>query len=299
MLRTEILRGLSTLMAAVESSDVLSVTDRVYRDLTRQSGEVHMPELLTAYQKFLLAYSNFGPTEKQLMEHLEISDYASADWWSIVIAAAGGASKTPDAAATIGRAAFRLRFVMDYLPSVAGMLRRDSATGPSTLMVVLPEEAGKFSSPARIITALESISMLYEATAEMNVQSSTDLVVTGCDSGKDKLFEFQGTPDLIAKLKELLLDLWDNAIYYREKKFAERQDLIAKNLPVLVQIAGLEEKKQMQPERAELLRRKFVAGASKFFETGASIPDMDKFASYQTRELLTPKETLLLAARAS
>jgi hypothetical protein len=166
-------------------------------------------------------------------------------------------------------------------------------------MLVLPEESGKFSSPARICAALESVATLYEAVAEMNVQSSTDLVVTGCDSGRDKLFEFEGTPDLIAKLKELLLDLWDNAIYYREKKFTERQDLISKNLPVLTDIAGLEEKKQMQPERAELLRRKFIAGASKFFEAGASIPDMDKFATYQPRELLTPKATLLLAAHAA
>lgn len=299
MLRTELLRGLANLMAAVETSDVLAISDRVYRDVTRQSGEVHMPELLTAYQKFLLAYSNFGSTEKRLMEQLEIGEYASAEWWSVVIAAAGGASKSPDAASTIGRAAFRLRFVMDYLPSVVGLLQRGGDAEPraGTLMVVLPEEGGRFSSPARIITVFESVSGLYEALAELNVQSNTDLVVTGCDSGQDKMFEFQGAPGLIDKLKELLLDLWDNAIYYREKKFAERQDLIAKNLPVLSHISGLEEKQQMEPERAELLRRKFVAGAAKFFEAGASIPDMDKFASYQPRELLTPKETLLLASR--
>jgi hypothetical protein len=299
MLRAELLRGLGNLLAAVEASDVLSVTDRVYRDLTRQSGEVEMSEILTAYQKFLMTYSGFAATEKQLMKQLEVAEYASAEWWSVVIAAAGGSAKSPDAAATIGRPAFRLRFLMDYIPSVIGLLKTDSVAGPpaGSLVLVLPEEHGKFSSPARIISALESVASLYEAVAELSGQSSTDLVVVGCDSGRDKLFEFQGTPDLIDKLKELLLDVWDNAIYYREKKFTERQELISKNLPILVHIAGLEEKKQLQPERAELLRRKFVAGASKFFETGASIPDMDKFATYQPRELLSAKETLLLAAR--
>ncbi|HTZ71829.1 MAG TPA: hypothetical protein VMB71_14325, partial [Acetobacteraceae bacterium] len=246
-----------------------------------------------------VAYSGFAPTEKLLMQHLEVNEYSSPEWWAVVIAAASGGAKAQDAAATIGRPAFRLRFLMDYLPSVLGLLRHETHTParPGSLMMVLPEENGKFSSPARLATALESVATLYEATAELNGQSSTDLVVTACDSGKDKLFEFQGTPDLIDKLKELLLDLWDNAIYYREKKFAERQDLIAKNLPVLAQIAGLEEKKQMQPEKAELLRRKFIAGAGKFFEAGASIPDMDKFANYQPRDVLAPKETLLLAAR--
>ena len=300
MLRTEMLRGLASLMEAVERSDVLTVTDRVYRDVTRQSGEVEMPELLTAYQKFLLAYGGFSATEKLLMKQLEVSEYAEASWWSVVIAAAGGGAKTADAAATIGRPAFRLRFLMDYMPSVVGLLQQDglAPARPGSLMLQLPEEGGKYSSPARLIAALESVNMLYEAVAEMDVQSSTDLVVTACDSGQDKLFEFQGAPAVIGKLKEVLLDVWDNAVYYREKKFAERQDLIAKNLPVLTHIASLEEKKQMQPERAELLRRKFVTGASKFFETGASIPDMDQFATYRVRELLAPKETLLLAAQA-
>ncbi|HTZ70285.1 MAG TPA: hypothetical protein VMB71_06505, partial [Acetobacteraceae bacterium] len=100
MLRTEMLRGLQNLIAAVESSDVLAVTDRVYRDLTRQTGEVEMPELLTAYQKFLVAYSGFAPTEKLLMQHLEVNEYSSPEWWAVVIAAASGGAKAQDAAAT-------------------------------------------------------------------------------------------------------------------------------------------------------------------------------------------------------
>lgn len=312
MLRSEIVRGLATLLAAVESSNVLTMVERVYRDLTRQAGEVKLPELLEAYQKFLLAYnSQFGPAEKQAMKVLEFAEFADAEWWSTVISAAGGAAKTADAASVIGHPLFRLRFVVDYLPAVIGLMKRETdpdaaalqadihAAGqrPGHMLLILPEDGAKFSSPARVASAIESVALLYEAFAELNVQSTTDLVIKSCDSGTDKVFEFQGLPDLIEKVKELLLDLWDNVIYYREKRFSERLDLTAKNLPILSEIAALEEKNQLQKERAELLRRKFTQGAGKFFETGSSIPEMNKHATYVPRQLLSPKETLLLPAR--
>ena len=312
MLRTEIMRGLANLLTTVEDSQVLDVVERVYRELTRQSGEVRVTEVLEAYQKFLLAYnSRFTTVERNLMRTLEIHEFAEAEWWSVVIGAASGAGKTQEAAASIGHPLYRLRFVADYLPQVIALLRRDSdpdlaalkatayAGGQRSghLLLILPEEGGKFSSPQRLSASIDAVCILYEAFAELNVQSSTDLVVKSCDSGLDKIFEFQGLPDIIAKVKELLLDLWDNVIYYREKRFAERLDLTAKHLPILADIGALEEKKQIQKERAELLRRKFTSGATKFFETGSSIPEMAQHSSYVPRTLLAPKETLLLPAR--
>jgi hypothetical protein len=311
MLRTEIVRGLHNLLAAVDSSNALDMVERVYRDVTRQTGEVKLAELLVSYQKFQQAYTGFSTAERQVMKTLDIQEFAEPDWWSVVIGAAGGAAKSQEAAATIGHPLYRLRFVVDYLPSVITLLRRETdpditamqteiyAAGirPGHLILILPEDGGKFSSPSRVAGAIESIALLYEAFAELNVQSTTDLVIKSCDSGLDKIFEFQGLPDLIEKVKEMLLDLWDNVIYYRERRFTERLDLSAKNLPILTDIAALEEKGQLQKERAELLRRKFTQGASKFFETGSSIPEMNKFSQYSPRSLLSPKETLLLAAR--
>ena len=104
---------------------------------------------------------------------------------------------------------------MDYLPQVIALLRRDSdpdlvtlkstsyASGarPGHLLLILPEDGGKFSSPQRLASAIESVNILYEAFAELNVQSSTDLVVKSCDSGLDKVFEFHGLPDIMAKVK--------------------------------------------------------------------------------------------------
>ena len=311
MLRTDIMRGLANLLGAVEDSRALDVVERVYRDLTRQTGEVGMTEVLESYQAFLLAYnSRFGATEKQLMKILEVHEFAEAAWWSSVIGAASGAGKTQEAAAAIGHPLYRLRFAADYLPQVVSLMKRDgdpdvaglkadAAAGgdrPGHLLLILPEEGGKSSSPLRLTAAIESIAILYEGFAELGVHSTTDLVVKSCDSGVDKVFEFQGLPALIEKVKELLLDLWDNVIYYREKKFSERLELTAKHLPILAEIAALEGKNQLQKERAELLRRKFTTGATKFFETGSSIPEMMRHANYVPRQLLSPKETLLLPA---
>jgi hypothetical protein len=312
MLRAEIMRGLAGLLTAVEDSNALDVVERVYRELTRQTGEVKLTEVLEAYQKFLGAYNtHFAPAERQLMKTLDIQEFAEAEWWSVVIGAASGAGKTQEAAATIGHPLYRLRFVSEYLPQVIMLLKRDSdpdisamkaevyagGVRPGHLTLILPEDGNKFSSPLRVTQAIESIAILYEAFAELGVHSTTDLVVKSCDSGQDKVFEFQGLVDLIEKVKELLLDLWDNVIYYREKRFAERLDLTAKHLPILAEIAALEEKNQLQKERAELLRRKFTTGATKFFETGSSIPEMTRHSNYVPRQLLSPKETLLLPAR--
>jgi hypothetical protein len=312
MLRTEIVRGLANLLSAVESSNVLDVTERVYRELTRQSGDVKIPEVLDCYQKFMLAYnSSFSNIERQVVKALDVAEFADAEWWSVVIATVSGGARTSDAATMIAHPLYRLRFAVEYLPNLITLLKRETdpdirmlqselyagGNRPGHMILILPEEGGKFSSPMRVAAAIESVSLLYEAFAELNVQSTTDLVMNSCDSGLDKVFEFRGLNDVIEKVKGLLLDLWDNVIYYRDKRFADRMEMSARNLRVLADIAGLEEKNLLQKERAELLRRKFIAGTSKFFETGSSIPEMNKFSTYLPRHLLAPKETLLLQGR--
>ena len=245
------------------------------------------------------------------MKALDVGEFADAEWWSVVIATASGGPKAPDAATMIAHPLYRLRFAVDYLPNLITLLKRETdpdiralqselyagGNRPGHMILILPEEGGKFSSPMRVAAAIESVSLLYEAFAELNVQSTTDLVMNSCDSGLDKVFEFRGLNDVIEKVKGLLLDLWDNVIYYRDKRFADRMEMSARNLRVLADIAGLEERNLLQKERAELLRRKFIAGTSKFFETGASIPEMNKFSTYLPRHLLAPKETLLLQGR--
>ncbi len=309
MLRSEIVRGLALFLAAVETSNILPVVEQVYRDLTRQSVESRTIEVLDAYQKFLLAYNTqFTDAARQAMKLLDIAEFADNEWWTVLIMASSGNNKLADASSVVGRPLFRLRFVVDYLPQVIALLKHGSEGQMISLtplvqvpdpigiglVVVVPEEEGKHSSPSRIIASMDAVATIYEAFADIDNKPGSDLVLASCDSGGDKVFEYQGRPDIIEKVRKLLLDIWKNAIYFGERKFAERLELISKALPVLEEIAGMESSGKLAKERAELLRRKILAGVGKFIESGSSIPEMSKLSLYIPRQVLAPKEALRL-----
>ena len=188
------------------------------------------------------------------------------------------------------------------MPNVISLLKQDTPP-PSTgraagkIVLQLSEEGARYSSPQRVISALEAVTQLYQAFADLVGLPESDLLVQSCDAGTDKMFTFSGLPELTERVVDCLLEVWRNAIYFREKKFSDRLDLIAKALPVLADIATAEEQSRIAPERAELLRRKVIGAAQKFIETGSTIPEMYNFTSYVPRQLLAPKEALLLEAR--
>jgi hypothetical protein len=299
LLRSEIVRGLNNLLAVLEETRVPVVVEGVYRDLARSPGETKTLEVLQAFQAFLLAYSTkFTDVERQVMTRLDIGEFADSEWWAMLILASTPGQKPADASASIGRPLYRLRFVIDYLPTVIDLLdhKTHDMPGLSPLVVVLPEENGRLSTPARALASMEAVIALYEAFADLGDRPSSDLVLVSCDAGHDKVFHYAGLPDLIAKVRDTLLELWRNAIYYRERKFDDRLDLIAKNLPLLADLGAQESLGQIAKERAELLRRKVLTGATRFIESGSSIPEMSDLSLYVPREVLAPKEALLLEA---
>ncbi len=299
MLRSEIVRGLSSLLRAMETSRVPAVVEGVYRDLARSPGETKTTDVLAAYQAFMLAYTTqFTEVERQVMATLDIAEFADGEWWTMVIVASSPGAKAADASSAIGRPLYRLRFVIDYLPAVISLLEQDEElAGLQRLTVVLPEEGGRRSSPARIMASMDSVTTLYETFADIGARPGSDLVLLSCDAGGDKVFSYAGLPDLIDKVRTTLLEIWRNAIYFRERKFTDRLELIAKALPILAELATLEEQGQVAPERAELLRRKVLTGATKFIESGSSIPEMSDLSLYVPRQVLAPKEALLLESK--
>ena len=299
MLRSEIVRGLNNLLQALEKSRVPLIVEGVYRDLARAPGETKTIDVLQAYQSFMLAYtSQFTEVERKVLATLDIAEFADNEWWTMLIMASSSGPKAPEASSAIGRPLYRLRFVIDYLPTVISLLdqKLDDVPADSRLMVVLPEEGGRRSNPARTVAALDAVIMLYEAFADIAGKPASDLVLLATDSGTDKMFEFAGLPELIEKVRGTLLEIWRNAIYYRERKFDERLDLIAKALPVLAELNGLEDEGKVAKEKAELLRRDILSGATLFIESGSSIPEMSDMSLYVPRQVLAPKEALLIGS---
>lgn len=301
MLRSEIVRGLNNLLQALDKSRVPVVVEGVYRDLARAAGETKTIEVLQSYQNFMVAYNTeFTEVERKVLATLDIAEFADNEWWTMVIMASSPGPKASEASSAIGRPLYRLRFVIDYLPTVIALLdlQQEDVPAAGRMVVVLPEESGKRSSPARVRESLDAVSMLYEAFADIARLPSSDLVLLSLDSGADKVLEFAGLPDLMQKLRETLLEIWRNAIYYRERKFTERLDLIARALPVLAELNSMEEQGHLEKEKAELLRRDILDGATKFIESGSSIPEMNEMSLYVPRQLLAPKEALLLGTEA-
>ncbi len=297
MLRSEIVRGLNNLLQALEKSRVPVIVEGVYRDLARAPGETKTIEVLQAYQSFMQAYnSQFTDVERKVLATLDIAEFADNEWWTMLIMASSPGPKAPEASSAIGRPLYRLRFVIDYLPTVIALLdqKMDEVESGERLIVVLPEEGTRRSTPGRVVASMNAVILLYEAFADISKASASDLVLLSFDSGTDKVLEFAGLPELVQKVRITLLEIWRNAIYYRERKFAERLDLISKALPILGELNVLEEQGQVAKEKAELLRRDIMEGARNFIESGSSIPEMSDLSLYVPRQVLAPKEALLL-----
>jgi hypothetical protein len=297
LLRSEIVRGLNNLLKALDTSRVPVIVEGVYRDLARAPGETKTIDVLKSYQSFMLAYNTqFTDVERKVLATLDIAEFADNEWWTMLIMASSPGPKAPEASSSIGRPLYRLRFVIDYLPTVISLLdqKTDAVPTPERLVVVLPEEGERRSSPARVVASIESVMLFYEAFADIGNKPASDLVLLSCDSGADKVLEFAGLPEIVLKVRTTLLEIWRNAIYYRERKFNERLDLIARALPILSEINVLEDQGQIAKEKAELLRRDILSGATKFIESGSSIPEMSDMSLYVPRQVLAPKEALLL-----
>jgi hypothetical protein len=126
-------------------------------------------------------------------------------------------------------------------------------------------------------------------------RAESDLIVTACDSGSDKLFDFAGLADVVQKIKEIIESVWDRAIFHRERKLSERLELISKSLPIVEQISALQNNGNIAPELAENIRRKITSGVIGFLETGCLIPEIQAQTSFDPVKILPPQEILLLA----
>ena len=104
-----------------------------------------------------------------------------------------------------------------------------------------------------------------------------------------------GAASIIESLKEVLLKLWDKAVFFREIQTSNRLELIAQALPIIDRIGDLEVEKKLSPEQAELLRRKVADGAGKFLRVGATIPEMAAVSSHDPRRLMAPELKQLAA----
>jgi hypothetical protein len=303
MLRSQIVSATTNVLLALRSSGVVKAIASARRP--RSDSEPN-PALFAAFQNFSVAASRFGEAEREILRRMNLEELLSPTWWALIVPRGGTEPQSRPALSMI----MRVEFVTDHLPALLDLLKRDTdpsidslrdeirpdAFGPERLILILPEVTGKLSSPARVTEAIDSISILYIAVADLFGSSSSDLAVASCDSGSDKVFDFTGLAEVVEKVKELILSIWDRVVYHKELKTKERIDTVAKTLPIFEHIAELERTEKLSRESAELFRRRLTEGTTKFLETGATIPEIGDRSTNDPAKLLQAKQTLLLEA---
>ena len=167
------------------------------------------------------------------------------------------------------------------------------------LTVILVETSDVDMKPERAIMALDSINQFYQVYCKMNVGGDQYLAPIGCDSGSDKSFDFRGSTEIIGKIKQTALDIWQIIVFHKEIEASKRIKLVAESLPVLIEIDQMKKKRRLNREEAEILRRQTIDAATQFIESGIILPEIEDSSIYDPRVLLSPSPRLLAGPEAS
>lgn len=286
MLRSEIIGAVKNLAFALGASRIMEALR------TEIQNENSIELLLSSYSKFLSFFSPPSPAEKRLLDILQISPLLEPEWWGKLMV-----SSKEDRSRQARMVMMRnVDFLVDKLPQIAALLERQQIGFESEerLNLIISETEGQTSTPERITAAIESVSLIYRALCRLHLQPENTLALRTCDSGSDKSFDFTGIPQIIGEVKATIFGIVDRVIFFRERQFSERVKCVAESLPILGQITEMVESKKISPEQGELLRRDLVEGATKFLETGSSIPELKISKKYDPDSLISSTPTLLL-----
>lgn len=296
MRRSEILSAVSEILDAIQQTHVGIAIQELLGDRPGKPDRPGRRAPVESMRQWFLASSRFTEAHAKLLEIFDLTFLNDDAFWA---AAIEGALEPPQ----IRRSHVNLRFAQEHLPKIAEMLEQakvpdsettQGASASQLLSVLVLENDDLSSTPQRIILVLQSIADLYEACAVVvGTGENSSLRVVACDSGSDKSFDFLGLAKIIECIKEVILSLWDRVIFFREHQLANRLELVAQSLPIIEKISDLEEKQRIAPEQAELMRRKVTSGATKFLESGAVIPEIQRSSTFNPRQLMAPSRKLL------
>ena len=251
MRRSELAEAVMRINQSLIDSHLIEVMQDLFKQdqSTRdKSGEFVYTDLLEAFHRFSISAHDFGKTEFEVLDILNLSVLNQpGTWGKMLVPQAFLKTNLP----------FQLHshitFALEYLPRLLKLIEQqyvssfkyhpdqvpEQLRGKSIISVMILEEQYVFSKPTRITDVLESIANLYEVQAILLNNTPDDLGVIACDSGSDKSFDFLGAAKVIEGVKDLILSVWDRVVFYRERKLSERIDLIAKSLPIIEHIGGL------------------------------------------------------------
>jgi hypothetical protein len=203
MLRSELISGANRVRNALR----LPSMAQIFRG-TASAREAPNPEhVLAAFRDWFKAFEEFGKAENAIIDFFDLEDLLKIQFWNRLFFRT---PETPEATRPFLSMRLRIRDADEKLPQFTHLLQQGPhiAVSPQTkavpvLRLILPEQPSQFSTPTRIIEALDSISTFYKALSTFSGLSGgiegltgDDLVVVSCDSGSEKSFDFTGVPQI-------------------------------------------------------------------------------------------------------
>lgn len=296
---------------------VISAVERILNDLQSTGVDAMFEEALerhrqpnskdehsfvsfSVFQKYSVATASYGEAEHQILKILDLEMLPLPETWQRM-------STDPDRG-VLFHMSRAIHFAKNDLPKIVHLFRQEHVheaktggklpvelEGRTAITFILPEDRTEYSTPSRLIAALESITSIYSAFCTLENQSETDLIVLACDSGSDKSFDFLGLAKIMEEVRKFVISIWDRRVFYRHMHASQCIALIAESLPVIEKIEDLKRKQAIGPEQAELLKRKTLEGATMFLESGIYIEEMALESNHSPRQLMRAEPRLLAA----
>lgn len=302
MRRIDILKSISNVQNLLKNTGMYELIS----ELVAHENKISPATIIGKAQDFYKFYSELNNDEKRIITILGLDDLHNANFWAKTLPNGERNSKMEVTYPIYSS----LNFVQDNLGKLIDIFKQDNSPyiinernqvipridndKDKILTVILPENIDNvLSKPDRLIKVLSSIDVLYKVVSEINGYDGNDLSVLSIDSGSDKSFDFIGIAKAVDAVKELIINLWDKVVFYREKKLHERMELISKSIPLVTTINDLEKDKKLIPEQAELFRRDVLNGINDFLSAGAVLPEFSQHNSYNPRQLMSPEPKLL------
>ena len=196
-----------------------------------------------------------------------------------------------------------MRFILGGLPSILSLLQYDYEQtesqqanlriGTSVLKIILFEEENAFSSPQRLVVALQGVTEVYEACARIEKESANTISVLACDSGSDKSFDFLGVAKVFEQVRLIINDMWDKIVYFRHFEEEKKIELVTKHLKILETTSEMANNNHLSNEEAEIIKKLTISGVSKLMEAGVATDELNQRKVQEPRQLLSPERKLL------
>lgn len=305
-MRREVLyHAISRINEDLKACGIAELFDGFFNEIRSNAGKERerykLP--LGIFQKYMIATHDYDENQKEICRLIGIGNLLDVSYWEDLA--------QPSNVGELHETLQNVHFALKQLPKIMQLVKQDyvgeikgqegeipeELKGKSLLTVLIVEDKGQYSSPLRLTSALEAIYKLYSVVATLEKQNESDLIVLACDSGSDKSFDFLGLAKLMEQVKEILVAIWDRRVFYRQRHVSESMTLIAESLPILEKIEELRVNGSIEPEQAELLKRKTISGATQFIEAGATIPEFEAESTHNPKQLMKPEPKLLVSPR--